>query len=122
MPNFYNKPSQKQIRRNLRKTMPKGEAILWRKLRNNQITYKFRRQYGINNVIVDFYCPKLRLAVEIDGITHEDPTVQNKDKKKTFLLKKHEIRILRIPSSEIFENLDTVIQLIYSECKKIDGE
>ena len=102
--------------------MPKGEAIPWRKLRNNQITYKFRRQYGINNVIVDFYCPKLRLAVEIDGITHEDPTVQNKDKKKTFLLKKHEIRILRIPSSEIFENLDTVIQLIYSECKKIDGE
>lgn len=119
MPDTYNNREQKQIRKNLRRTMPKGERLLWSKLRNNQIGYKFRRQYGINNCILDFYCPTLRLAIEIDGLTHENPTVYARDKAKDMLLKSISITILRIPSAEIFENINEVIGIIYQECKKI---
>jgi very-short-patch-repair endonuclease len=45
---------------------------LWQKLRRQSLGYKFRRQYGIGKYIIDFYCQELRLAIEVDGITHED--------------------------------------------------
>lgn len=46
--------------------MPKGEKILWQTLRNRQVEYKFRRQYSINKFVVDFYCPELKLVIEVD--------------------------------------------------------
>ena len=68
---LFNLKTQKQIRKNLRKQEVESEKILWWKLRNRQLgDYKFRRQFGINKYIVDFYCPKLKLAIEIDGATH----------------------------------------------------
>ncbi len=120
MADSYNQREQKQIRQNLRKTMPKGERLLWSKLRNNQLGYKFRRQHGINTMVLDFYCPELRLAIEVDGITHEDPAIVAKDREKEFLLKSVGIKLLRFPSIDIFKNHDDVVQCIYHECLKLD--
>jgi very-short-patch-repair endonuclease len=51
--------------------MPDAEIILWSRLKQGQVLgYKFRRQFGIAGFVVDFYCPKLRLAIEVDGDTH----------------------------------------------------
>ncbi len=51
--------------------MTKAEIVLWSKLKGKQLNgLKFRRQYSINNYVVDFYCPELRLAIEIDGGVH----------------------------------------------------
>jgi len=51
--------------------MTKAEMFLWSKLKGKQLNgLKFRRQYGINNYVVDFYCPEQKLAIEIDGDVH----------------------------------------------------
>ncbi|MCA9387407.1 DUF559 domain-containing protein, partial [Candidatus Dojkabacteria bacterium] len=63
---FYN-PKLKQKARFLRKNMTWSEAKLWRKLRYKQLGYKFLRQKPIDRFIVDFYCPELMLAIELDG-------------------------------------------------------
>ncbi|NEZ65094.1 DUF559 domain-containing protein [Leptolyngbyaceae cyanobacterium CCMR0082] len=71
MTKIYNKNSQKLNRQNLRRQMPKAEVILWIRLRRRQIAgVKFRRQYSVARFVLDFYCPELKLAIEIDGPTH----------------------------------------------------
>jgi very-short-patch-repair endonuclease len=51
--------------------MPLAEIILWERLKNRQLEgYKFRRQYSVQDFVIDFYCPELKLAVEIDGESH----------------------------------------------------
>ena len=51
--------------------MPLAEIILWERLKNRQLEgYKFRRQYNVQDFVIDFYCPELKLAVEIDGESH----------------------------------------------------
>ena len=57
--------NQKNIRKTLRKLMPKSEVVLWQKLRSDYFGYKFRRQYSVGNYVADFYCPELKLVVEI---------------------------------------------------------
>jgi len=71
MTEIFNKKEYTKKRRHLRKDMTKAEIYLWSKLKGKQINgLKFRRQYGINNYTVDFYCSELRLAIEIDGGVH----------------------------------------------------
>ena len=58
----------KNVRKMLRKNMTKEEVKLWCILKSKNFNnYKFRRQHGIGPYIVDFYCPKLKLVVELDG-------------------------------------------------------
>ena len=76
----YN-PKLKELARKLRKTMTFSEVKLWNELKNGQLMgYDFDRQRPIGNYIVDFYCKDLLLALEIDGITHQDERVMYKDK------------------------------------------
>ena len=50
----------------LRKSMPEAEVILWSKLSRKQMSgHKFRRQYGVGRYSIDFYCPELKLAIEV---------------------------------------------------------
>lgn len=76
----YN-PKLRELARKLRKTMTFSEVKLWNELKNGQLMgYDFDRQRPIGNYIVDFYCKDLLLALEIDGITHQDEKVMYKDK------------------------------------------
>ena len=55
----------------LRNNMPKAELILWSTLKSKGLDeYKFRRQYSVAQFVVDFYCPRLKLAIEVDGDSH----------------------------------------------------
>ncbi len=67
----YN-PRLKNKASHLRKNMTWSEVKLWRYLKNKKIGYDFHRQKPIDNFIVDFYCPKLRLVIEIDDFSHTD--------------------------------------------------
>ena len=61
----------KKYRRNLRKKLTPSEAALWSLLKNKQVfDLKFRRQTSIENYIVDFYCPQLKIVIELDGEPH----------------------------------------------------
>jgi very-short-patch-repair endonuclease len=79
----YNKKSQTARRRALRHSMSKAEVILWDKLSRKQMHgYKFRRQYGVDQYILDFYCPRLKLAIEIDGDSHFVTGAEDYDKER----------------------------------------
>ncbi|MBT3413449.1 MAG: DUF559 domain-containing protein [Candidatus Jacksonbacteria bacterium] len=117
---IFNKKDQTARRQQLRTNSTKSEKLLWSKIRSKKLGYKFRRQYGIGNYIVDFFCPKLKLAVEIDGITHEDPAQHQRDENKDNYLKSCNIHVIRFSSSDIFNNLDAIIESLYLECTKIE--
>ncbi len=80
---------------------------------------RFRRQYGIGNYIVDFYCPKLKLAVEVDGITHNEGSVLERDMARDEWLGGVGIIVLRYSSTKIFNAIDDVLMDIGYYCEKL---
>ena len=109
----------KKFQRELRKNMPLPEVILWRYLKNKQMGVKFRRQYTIGNYILDFYAPKIKLAIEIDGDTHyQSPEDQEKDRKRDEFLQSKGIKVLRFLNPEVMRNLDGVLETIFEEVQK----
>lgn len=97
--------------------MPPAEQILWKILRNSQLKgYKFRRQHGIGNFIVDFYCPKVRLGIEVDGESHHlsNNSIRDDVDRDNFL-RNNNIKILRLLNSDVYNNLEGVIEKISKE-------
>ncbi len=77
---LYNKSSEEANRRNLRQESTLCEKLVWTYLRNRRFHgYKFRRQYSVGKYVLDFYCPELRLCIEIDSDIHEEPEQKEKD-------------------------------------------
>ena len=69
---LYYRPELKKRARKLRKNMTLAEVLLWKRLKGKQVMgYDFDRQRPIDKYIVDFYCKDLRLAIEIDGRSHD---------------------------------------------------
>jgi very-short-patch-repair endonuclease len=61
----------KELAKKLRRNMTYSEVMLWNEIKNGKLKgYDFDRQRPIGNYIVDFYCKDLRLALEVDGISH----------------------------------------------------
>jgi len=93
--------------------MPKAEQILWSKLKNQQLNgYKFRRQYSINQHILDFYCPQAKLGIEVDGSSHFRKSGIHADEKRTSHMEPYGIQIVRFTNNEIYENLEGVLNSI----------
>ena len=67
---FYNKKALKERRRELRQNSTPAEKILWKLLRDSKLGAKFRRQYSVGGYVLDFYCPKLKIAIELLGSVH----------------------------------------------------
>ncbi len=68
---LHNFISTKEKRRYLRNNMTESEEILWDSIKQDALGVRFRRQFSIGHYIVDFYCPRKKLAIEIDGEVHE---------------------------------------------------
>lgn len=99
-----NKDYLKPHRRHLRRKMTAAEAALWQMVRNRNLDgVRFFRQYSIDNFIVDFYCPKCNLAIELDGDVHFDEIQVERDKQRTAYLQNKGIRVLRFENFEVFE-------------------
>jgi very-short-patch-repair endonuclease len=109
----------KKLRQHLRNNMTEAEIRLWSRLKSKQISgYKVRRQYGVGPYIVDFYCLRLKLAIEIDGDSHFSPSGQSHDKKRDDYIRKEGIEILRLTTTEVYENLDGVVDYLTEEFQK----
>ena len=112
--NLNNKLEQ---RKNLRNHGTSAEAIMWNLLKRRQILgYKFRRQFSVGPYILDFYCVEAKLAIELDGAQHYTIDGNEHDfKRKEFLEKLHDIKILRFENKNVFDYPDTLTQLIKEE-------
>jgi very-short-patch-repair endonuclease len=96
--------------RAMRKAMTEPEVILWSRLRGRSDERPtFRRQHPFRSIILDFYCPSLRLAIEVDGATHWDDVAQAKDGARDRWLAAQGVEVIRIPASRIYRDLDGVV-------------
>ena len=103
----------KDIRQKNRNEMPRAEYILWNQLRGKKLNgYKFRRQYSVGQYVVDFYCPRVKLAIEIDGDSHFNVKAAQKDEIRSAFIDTKGIRLLRFTNLEIYNDLDSVIDRI----------
>jgi very-short-patch-repair endonuclease len=105
MTQIFNRSSDTEKRRRLRRESPLAEQCLWLRLRNRQLMgYRFRRQYGIDPYVLDFYCPELKLAIEVDGDSHFE--AREYDRERQRYIESLGIRVLRFTNREVFEGLD----------------
>jgi very-short-patch-repair endonuclease len=99
--------------RSLRKKATNCERILWRRLRNRNFAgYKFRRQHPLDPYILDFYCPAVKLAIELDGGGHNYGSGQMRDQKREEFLAKRGISVVRFWNHQVREELDGVLRAI----------
>jgi len=89
---------------------------MWRYLRNKQVFgLKFFRQYGVGSYILDFYCPELRLAIEIDGGQHNDKINILRDDNRTKFLNTLDINVIRFWNNDLTKNIAGVLEKIVQE-------
>ena len=95
--------------------MTDAENRVWSKLRRKQLKgYPFYRQKIIGKYIVDFYCPKANLVIEVDGGQHYSETGKTKDMTRDNFLAEMGITVLRISDKDVFENIGGVMEGIWS--------
>jgi very-short-patch-repair endonuclease len=100
--------------RQLRKDQTDAEAKLWSILRSRQLAgFKFRRQYPLLGFILDFYCVREKLAVELDGGQHYDPEALAYDAERTRRLAEIGVTVIRYPDDEVLGSTDAVADDIY---------
>jgi very-short-patch-repair endonuclease len=98
--------------RELRGNMTAAEALLWERLRRNQLGVKFRRQQIIEGFITDFYCEAARLIIEVDGAVHENAERKAVDEHRRNVFRKRGLRELRFSNSQVETELEAVISRI----------
>jgi len=99
-----------QRAKELRRDMTPAEKILWEELRANKLGVHFRRQQVIAGFIVDFYCHKSALVVEVDGDIHD--LQQEEDARREKALREMGLRVVRFENDEVMRNLRAVVDRI----------
>ena len=108
-----NKPILKVFRKKLRNRSTASEACLWKMLKNRQVeNLKFRRQSSIGNYIVDFYCPEIKLIIELDGVSYDNYLAEELDAKRDDELRKAGYSILRFENRYVYEFSEKIIEEI----------
>lgn len=98
----------------LRKNLTEAEVKLWNVIRKNQINgLRFCRQNPLGSYIVDFYCPPLKLVIEIDGGQHYEDAGLRKDKlRDEYLEKTLKLKVLRFTNLDVIKNIEGVSEKI----------
>jgi len=109
----YNKRF-KFLSRQLRKNMTETEHFLWNKIRHKQLKgHQFYRQKILGPYIVDFYCAKAGLVIELDGGQHYTTEGKKKDSIRKKFLEQQGIKVLRFSDTEVFKNTDGIMRKIW---------
>jgi very-short-patch-repair endonuclease len=105
-----------------RREMTPSEALLWSRLRGNKLMdLHFRRQLVIRGFIVDFYCHKAKIIIEIDGSVHQSEV--DADRMRDSILTSLGILVFRVSSPEVENNINGVIMKIQEKClEQVNGK
>jgi very-short-patch-repair endonuclease len=95
-------PENQEWTRKLRREMTISEKKLWDYLQKSRTGFSFRRQFGVGVYSLDFYCPEVKVCVEVDGPHHEHRWFEDKARDQT--LSDLGIHVIRIPSIELFDD------------------
>jgi len=120
MPRKSNAPRQRwrasvemQTRaRELRREMTPAERKLWARIRDGQLNgAHFRKQHAVGNFIVDFFCARSKLVIEVDGETHADQVEYDAERTRWLNEQKH-YRVIRFTNDDVHRNLDAMLERI----------
>ena len=93
--------------------MTNAELLLWSELKNKKVQgYRFKRQFSIDSFVVDFYCPKLKLVIEVDGSIHLKKEEIKYDDYRQNKLEALGLKVLRFTNIEVINNLEIVLERI----------
>lgn len=108
-----NDPALKQRRQELRKKQTEAEKIFWKHMRNRQLYgMRFFRQYSVGPYILDFYCPQMRLAIELDGGQHTEDDKREYDEARSAYLQAQGIDIIRFWNHEVLHQTKSVLRRV----------
>ena len=113
-------PTRSKVRfaQQLRVAPTEAEAALWKVLRERAIAgWKFRRQHILLGYIVDFYCPSLMLAIEVDGDSHDGR--HEEDERRTLNLATIGVTVLRVRNDEVLSRPEATVGKIEAVCRRI---
>ncbi len=111
MTKIFNKKTEKEKRRQLRNNPTHSEKVLWLSLRKKQIHgIRFHRQYSINHFVVDFYAPKIKLVIEVDGSSHIGN--EDYDSARQKYIEALGIKVIRFTDEQVFGNVNNVVKEI----------
>ena len=118
---WYNPPMRIPTARlrELRASSTEAEKAAWELLRDRRLGAKFRRQFRMENGVLDFYCFEHRLAIELDGGVHAQIDQMRKDAAKEDYLRTLGIRLLRIPNAMVLKHPDEFARTIVAAMKSI---
>lgn len=120
MSQLFNRSAEKEKRRTLRQNATKAEQIIWQSLRSRQVeNCKFRRQYSVDYYVLDFYCPNLKLAIELDGESHNSDGAIAADQARQAAIAALGIQFLRFPNQEVYAHLDAVLERIAETVRQL---
>ena len=102
--------------REMRKEMPVAEALLWSRLRGDQLGIRFRRQFRVGSYIADFFCHAAQVVIEVDGDSHDER--KEYDEKRTHWMTGRGLTVIRYTNHEVLKNLDNVVRSIADHCSK----
>ena len=103
-------PMLKEYARQDRNKSTKSEVLFWMQVRNKQLRgYDFHRQKPVDYFILDFFCSRLMLGIELDGITHHEDAVIAKDKIKEQRMNDLGITVLRFRDEEVYHHMQIVL-------------
>jgi very-short-patch-repair endonuclease len=106
-------PKPKELSRRLRNNSTKSEIRLWQYLKSKKMMgYDFHRQKPVDSFILDFFCNKLKLAIELAGYTHTFEEIVEKDILKQERVKEFGIKVLRFCDEDVMKNMEGVLQTI----------
>ncbi|MFO1032863.1 MAG: endonuclease domain-containing protein [Hyphomicrobiales bacterium] len=100
--------------RKLRRAATPAEAKLWSHLRNNNMHgLAFRRQHPLGKYVLDFFCTRVRLAVELDGGQHADPLHKKRDLQRDTWLAQQGVEVLRFWNHDVLTTIGPVLDAIW---------
>ena len=106
-------PEVRLAARRLRAEMTAAERLLWQALRRRAVdNLRFRRQHAVGSYVLDFCCPEVKLAVELDGGIHDDDDQAAHDAERTHWLEAYGYRIMRVRNEDVTADLSAVIERI----------
>ena len=115
----YN-PKLKERARYLRQNSTKSEIILWQELKGASLGYTFNRQKPLDEYIVDFYCKKLALVIEVDGESHNNRGKY--DQKRQLKLESLGLSVLRFYNCQVLQNTEGVIRRVAEVIRGLEIE
>ena len=105
--------------KDLRKRSTAAETVLWEELRKRKLDgYRIRRQHPLGSYIADFYCPKGKLVIEIDGGIHDDEAVKEYDEIRQKAIEFYGFKVIRFKNEDVFNRINFVLAEIERNLKE----